>query len=435
MLEIGCGTGELLAAVAPSYGLGVDISPKMIEIAGNKFPGLNFRAGDIEDLESLNINDTFDYIILADTVGILEDVQKAFEKLHLFCHETTRIIVTYYNFLWEPILRLAEFLGLKTPTKIGSWLTPRDIENLLYLADMEVIKKENRLPFPKKIPYIHILLEFIGSLPVFNRLCISNYLVARPLIKKAISEDKKVSVIIPTKNEKGNIERAVRRLPALGSHTEIIFIDGHSADGTQEEIRRVMDSFPDLDIIFLIQNGKGKGDAVRKAFDHAAGEILMILDADLTVDPEDLPKFYNAIASGKGEFINGSRLVYLMEKQAMRTLNIMGNKFFSFAFSWLLNQHIKDTLCGTKVLSRDNYKQIASGRDYFGNFDPFGDFDLLFGASKLNLKIIEIPIRYKARQYGETQISRFRHGLLLLKMCLFAIGKLKLIKHNNNVVF
>jgi glycosyltransferase involved in cell wall biosynthesis len=235
------------------------------------------------------------------------------------------------------------------------------------------------------------------------------------------------SVIIPCRNEKGNIEDAVQRTPDMGKHTELIFVEGNSQDGTLEECERVKQQYPHKDITVLVQDGKGKGDAVRKGFSQAKNDVLMILDADLTVPPEDLPKFFEAILSGKGEFINGSRLVYQMEKEAMRFLNLLGNKFFSRAFTYLLEQRIRDTLCGTKVLWREDYDKILAGREYFGDFDPFGDFDLLFGASKLNLKIIEIPIRYRERTYGSTQISRFRHGLLLLKMIFFAMKKIKFI--------
>jgi len=270
------------------------------------------------------------------------------------------------------------------------------------------------------------VFEFIETLPIIKNLCVSNYIVARPIEKK-VEQEMSVTVVIPCKNEKGNIEPAVQRLPKVGSHTEIIFIDGHSEDGTPEEIKRVIEAYPDLDIKFLVQDGKGKGDAVRKAFDAATQDILMILDADLTVPPEDIPKFYNAIVENKGEFINGTRLVYPMEDEAMRFLNMLGNHFFSLVFTFLLNQRLKDTLCGTKVLRKTHYDDIVANREYFGDFDPFGDFDLLFGASKLNLKITEVPIRYKARTYGETQISRFTHGWLLIKMSFFAIGKLKLI--------
>jgi glycosyltransferase involved in cell wall biosynthesis len=235
------------------------------------------------------------------------------------------------------------------------------------------------------------------------------------------------TVLIPCRNEKGNIENAVKRLPNFCDDLEIIYVEGNSQDGTLDEIHRVIKAYPDKDIKVLVQDGKGKGDAVRKGFDNARGDILMILDADLTVPPEDLPKFYRAIVTGKGEYINGTRLVYPMDDQAMRFLNFWANRTFSVLFSWLLNQRFTDTLCGTKVLTKKNYEKIVSNRSYFGDFDPFGDFDLIFGATKLNLKVVEVPIRYAAREYGETQISRFRHGWLLLKMVFFAYKKLKII--------
>jgi len=290
-----------------------------------------------------------------------------------------------------------------------------------------VVKNDWRMLLPKQIPLISdITNRFIGPLPLVRRLCLCEYIVARPL-GLGNKREYSTTILIPCKNEKGNIENAVKRLPAFGGHQEIIFVDGHSTDGTPDEIKRIIDAFTDKDIKYFVQDGIGKGDAVRKGFSEASGDILMILDADLTVPPEELTKFYRAIEEDHGEFINGCRLVYPMDKQAMRLLNYFGNKFFGLAFTWLLNQRIKDTLCGTKVISKFNYEQIAANRDYFGEFDPFGDFDLLFGASKLNLAIVELPIRYHAREYGETQISRFSHGLLLLRMCLFAARKLKLV--------
>ncbi|WP_028586890.1 bifunctional class I SAM-dependent methyltransferase/glycosyltransferase family 2 protein [Desulfocurvus vexinensis] len=427
VLELGCGTGELLAALEPSLGVGVDLSPRMTELAAEAFPGLTFLTGDAENLAACGVEGTFDFIVVSDLVGHLEDVQACFENLRPFCTPETRVIVGYYNFLWEPLLELAERVGAKMPQRMGNWLSPLDIKNLLYLADFETVKTDRKLLLPRRVPLLSPLAEALGSLPLVNRLCLSDWVVARMRERAEVDDDLSVTVLIPCRNERGNIEPAVRRTPELGSHTEIIFVDGHSQDGTPEEIRRVMAANPDKDIKFLVQDGKGKGDAVRKGFAAASGDVLMILDADLTMPPEDLPKFYRAIASGKGEFINGTRLVYPMQDEAMRFLNLLGNKFFSLAFSWLLNQRLKDTLCGTKVLSRKDYERLVAGRAYFGDFDPFGDFDLLFGASKLNLKIVEVPIRYRAREYGETQISRFRHGLLLLRMCWFAMRKLKFV--------
>jgi glycosyltransferase involved in cell wall biosynthesis len=250
--------------------------------------------------------------------------------------------------------------------------------------------------------------------------------VARPIHLREIREFS-TTILIPCRNEKGNIEAAIKRIPPFGAHQEIIFVDGHSTDGTREEIERVIKAYPDRDIKLMIQDGQGKGDAVRKGFSVAKGEVLMILDADLTMPPEDLPKFYRALAENHGEFINGCRLVYPMERQAMRFLNLLGNKFFSMMFTWILNQRFKDTLCGTKVLFRKDYEKIQANRDYFGDFDPFGDFDLIFGAIKQNLKVVEVPIRYRERIYGRTNIRRFRHGWLLLKMTLFAYRKIKAI--------
>jgi len=421
VLEIGCGTGDLLAGLQTKKSIGVDISPKMIEVARKKHPALKFYEMDAEEL---SLEEKFDYIIASDLISFLYDIKKAFVKWHKVCEPNTRLIITYYNFLWYPVISLAEKLRLKMPKAIHNWLSPNDVKNILYLADFEVVKTGGILLFPRYIPVVSTVInKYIARLPGFNRLCLVNYIVARPIPKQI--ENHTVSVIVPARNEKGNIEPLIKRFPALGKQTEIIFIGGGSSDGTNEEIQRLLPLNNDKNIRFLIQKGIGKGDAIRLGFENATGDILMILDADLSVAPEDLTKFYEAIACGKGEFINGSRLVYPLQEESMRFFNVIGNKFFSLTFSWLLDQRIKDTLCGTKVLFKKDYDDIKNGRAYFGDFDPFGDFDLLFGATKLNLKIIELPVRYYARTYGKTNISRWRHGWLLLKMTFFATRKLK----------
>ena len=239
--------------------------------------------------------------------------------------------------------------------------------------------------------------------------------------------DPAVSIVVPVRNEAGNIPCIFERLPEMGAGTELIFVEGHSTDDTVAAIERAIAENPGRRCTLLRQTGRGKGDAVRLGFGAARGDVLMILDADLTVRPEDLPRFYQALACGKGDFINGVRLVYPMQEQAMRFFNLLGNKFFSLAFSWLLGQPVKDTLCGTKVLSRAHYQRIAANRAYFGEFDPFGDYDLIFGAAKQNLKIIDMPIRYQDRTYGATNIDRWRHGLLLFQMLGIAALRLKFI--------
>ena len=425
VLEVGCGIGQLLAALRPARGVGLDISPEMVRVARQRDSRLEFR---VRDVEALDLEEKFDYVVVSDLVGFLYDVQRGFENLRSVCTPRTRLVVSYYNFLWEPVLLLGEKLGLKPKQPVQNWLTASDLENLLNLAGFEVIRKVSRVLLPIRIPVISTLCNrWLANLPLFRRLALVFVLVARPKPAPRAT-DYTCSVVIPARNERGNIEAAVRRTPRLGTRTEIIFVEGGSNDGTLEEIQRVIRATPERDITLVRQgSGRGKGDAVRRGFAAATGDVLMILDADLTVAPEALPRFYRTLVTGEGELVHGSRLVYPMQHQAMRSLNILGNKLFSLIFSYLLDQRFKDTLCGTKVLFRADYEQIAANRSYFGDFDPFGDFDLLFGAAKLNLKIVEIPIHYFARTYGNTNISRFRHGWLLLKMSLFAMRKLKFV--------
>lgn len=425
VLDLGCGTGDLLAALRPSRGVGVDFSKEMIAVARNKYPNLEFVAGDVEDAETIaGLSGPFDVIVLSDTIGALDDCQITLSHLHRLCHSDTRLVVAYYSRMWEPLLKVAERLGLKMPQMTQNWLSTEDIANLLSLSDFEVVKREWRQLIPRRMLGLGTLVNrYVAPMAIIRRACLRNYVIARP--RAAREPRASVSIVVPCRNERGNIEPVVLRTPRFCEDIEIIFVEGHSLDGTREEIQRVIKAYPKLDLKLITQPGKGKGDAVRAGFAQARGDVLMILDADLTVPPEALPRFYDALVSGKGEFINGSRLVYPMESQAMRFLNLVANQAFSWLFTWLLNQRFTDTLCGTKALRKRHYEMIARNRRYFGDFDPFGDFDLIFGASKLNLKILEIPIRYSSRVYGETQISRFSHGWLLLRMVVFAFRKLK----------
>ncbi len=427
ILEIGCGTGELLAKINGNRKTGIDFSEGMIREAQSQFPDIEFICMPAEDI---TLNRKYDVIILSNLVGYLLDIQHVFEELQKVSHDETKIIITYYNIVWEPTIKFAEFIGIKKKGPKQSWLSSRDLANLLYLSNFEVYKQNSSMIFPFYIPLISSFLnKFVSRLPVFNWFALNQYTFAKPMANtNVVDVGKKYSttVLIPARNESGNIENAILRMPDFGKHIEIIFVEGNSTDDTWMKIQEIQNKYKEThDIKILQQPGKGKGDAVRAGYNVATADILMILDADLTVPPEQLPKFYNAIAQNKGGFINGTRLIYPMEKNAMRTLNTMGNKFFSMAFSWLLEQPVKDTLCGTKVMFRKDYMRLAANRSYFGNFDPFGDFDLLFGAFKLNLKIIDMPIRYQERIYGDTNISRFKHGLLLLKMWWFALFKIK----------
>lgn len=430
VLEVGSASGQSLAAVNPSLGVGIDINPYLVEDAQKNYPDLKFYNFDVETgtgFDELTASgQTFDYIICSDLIGSLDDIQSVFKKLNAVSHERTKIIVTYYNYFWNPILKLGSALRMKMKEGEQNWLYIDEIQNLLYLTDYEVYKRGSLLLFPKKIPLVSTFFNsFLAKLPILKRLCLVGYVIANYKQDELENSEYSVTVQVPCRNEEGHIEEILERIPDLGSHTEIIFVEGNSTDNTYGKIEEVIKANPDKDIKLFRQDGKGKGNAVRKGFENASCDILMILDADMTVAPEDLTKFYEALKKEKGEFINGTRLVYQMKDKAMRPLNKLGNIFFSKMFSFLLDQRITDTLCGTKVLFRSDYQKLIENRKYFGDFDPFGDFDLLFGAAKLNLKMVEIPIRYGERKYGDTNISRFRDGWLLLKMCFFAMRKIK----------
>ena len=422
VLEIGCSEGHLLAALQPGRGVGIDFSQEMLNRARKNYPNLEFICADAHDLPE--IKDQFDVIILSDLVNDLWDVQRVFEQIKPLCHPRTRILMNFYSRLWQAPLSAARSLNLATSNLYQNWLTRDDINALLVLAGFETITSSREILFP--LPLGGFANRFLVRLWPFNHLALSNFLIARPAAEP-VQEQPFVSVVIAARNESGNIKSLFERTPKMGGKTEIVFVEGHSKDDTYAAIEREMAAHPSIPSQLYRQTGIGKADAIRLGFEKARGDVLMILDADMTVPPEDLPRFYEALVSGKGEFINGVRLVYPMEKEAMRTMNLIGNKFFSMAFSWLLGQPIKDTLCGTKVLWNKDYQLIAANRSYFGDFDPFGDYDLIFGAAKLNLKIIDLPIRYRERTYGTTNISRWKHGLLLLGMVSFAARRIKFI--------
>jgi 2-polyprenyl-3-methyl-5-hydroxy-6-metoxy-1,4-benzoquinol methylase len=425
VLDLGCGDGALLASLQPSFGVGVDFSLTAIQQARSHHPDLEFVCADVERLP---VGGTFDYVIVSNVVGYLIDVQEFFRNLSRVTHPASRVIVAYYNFAWEPLLKLAEALGLKTRQPLQSWLSNDGLANLVELADMELVKSGYRTPLPiGPAAVTRPVNSLLSAVPLVNRLGLISHLTARPKAGAATPRiaDPTCTVVIPARNERGNIRDAVSRMPTLGRHTEVIFVEGHSTDGTFEEIEAVIADHPEHDLKVVRQDGAGKGDAVRKGFELATGDVLMILDADLTVPPEDLQKFWTALVEERGEFINGTRLVYPMEDNAMRLANVAGNKVFSLIFSWILGERVTDTLCGTKVLWARDYQRIAANRKAFGDFDPFGDFDLLFGAANLGLKIREVPVRYRERRYGTTNIDRWRHGLLLARMALIGARKLR----------
>lgn len=423
VLEIGCGTGELLRHLPAREKVGLDISEQQIERARKRVPDAEFIHGDVKTIQESR---KFDYVIISETLNFVTDVQRLLSDAHRVATPETRLLINIPNTLWKPAFGLADLLGLRTSHPASSWLSLNDVQNLLALAEWTTIKTQARavIPVPGGWPG-RLLNRWLA--PLLPSFCLALFVVARATRPTTAKHAPTVSVVVPARNEAGNIEAAITRTPTMGEWTEFIFVEGGSRDNTWEEIQRVQKAYPDRRIKILQQSEIGKGNAVREGFAQAEGDILMILDADLTMPPEELPKYVNALIAGHCEFANGCRLVYPMEDKAMQFLNMIANKTFGLLFSWMLGQDLKDTLCGTKVLRRTAYERIAANRAYFGEFDPFGDFDLLFGADKLNLQIRDIPIRYRDRTYGATNINRWRHGWLLLRMVLFAARKLKFV--------
>jgi SAM-dependent methyltransferase len=427
ILEIGCGLGDLLASLEPARGVGVERDPRLAHAAQQRHPGLRIVCADAQTITPDSIAEPrpFDVILLTNTLNTLDDVQGALERLEAFCHPRTRLVVSFHNWLWQPLLKAAEAIGQRQPQPPESWLTPGDVRNLLDLAGWEVLKLGHRCLLPRRIPLLTPLANrWLSQLPGLEQLCLTHWLVARLAQRERCQPS--VSVVIPARNEAGNIAAAIERLPPLGRSTEVIFVEGHSTDDTWQRITAVCDRYSGpFRLKALRQQGRGKADAVWLGFDQAQGEILVILDADLTVRPEDLPRFIQAMAEGRGEFVNGCRLVYPRSDAAMPPLNRAANRFFAAVFSWLLRQRLKDTLCGTKVIWKADYDQLRAQRSSFSDFDPFGDFALLFGASKLNLKIVEVPVRYQERSYGSSNIAHVKEGLVLARMCAYAARKLR----------
>lgn len=427
VLEWGCGAGSLLAALEPSRGLGIDLSPRMLDKARARHgdnPSLEFRQG---DLQAGSPEEPFDAIVLDYLTGYLTDIQQGLENLRASAHARTRLYITSLNTVWRPVLAASQPLGFVMRQPPSNWLSTGDLVNLLELAGWEVIIKTTEILLPAGIPWLGPWVNrFLCRLPFVQHFGSTLLLVARPRQAPVLKGDITCSVVVPVRNESGNIRAALERIPTLGRRTEVIFVEGHSKDDTWEVVQRECAAYAGPHrVVFCQQPGKGKWNAVFTGFALAQGDVVVIQDGDLTAPPEDLPKFFAAVSSGTVEFANGCRLVYPMESRAMRFLNLLGNKFFAISLSAVLRQPVKDSLCGTKMLLRSDYERLLRRIKEFGDFDPFGDFNLLFGSSLLDLKIRDVPVRYKDRTYGETNISRFKHGWLLLKMTVFGLRKLR----------
>jgi hypothetical protein len=410
VLEIGCACGNLLDELEPGYGVGLDISPKMIEIAIRKYPRINFIKSMIEDYEP---GIKFDYVIISNLLEHIFDLYDFFNVLRPKISPSTKLIITGINPIWEPLMRLATSLRMRTPIQMKNFVTCKDIENILCVSGYEVIESGYRVFFPKKAPFIsYFLNKLIPRLPLFKNLCVAQYIIARPKQELRTDRSLSCSVIIPCHNEEGNVRGCVEKVPRMGDYTEILVVDDGSQDKTAAIVKDMQNKIKNLRLVSYTPN-RGKGHAVRTGFDSAKGDILIILDADMAVLPEELVKFYEVLASRQAEFVNGTRMIYDMAPGAMRFINFMGNKIFGIILSFIMGQRNTDTLCGTKAFYKSDYMNFRMGKC------PWGDFDLLFGAAKMKLKTVEIPVHYYPRLEGESKMKAFRHGMQLLKMCWY----------------
>ncbi|HKQ85335.1 MAG TPA: glycosyltransferase, partial [Candidatus Acidoferrales bacterium] len=425
VLELGCGQGDLLAALEPSRGVGIDLSEKMLERARERYPDFQFFQGDVQDALP---PEKFDFIILSDLLNDVRDVQSVLELVAQCSLPSTRIVLNAYSRLWQGPRWIARMMGAGKLQLDQNWLSRKDLENLLYLTGFETIRGFSEIIWPVKTPGLDTLCNrYLVKFGLFRWMGLTNFIVARPQPKGWSGPPPSVSVVIPAPNAAGNIRRIFEETPEMGLGTELIFVEGDSTDNTYESIEEEMRRWPNRRVKVLHATGEGKADALRLGFAHADGDLLMTLDAELTVSPQDLPRFYDAWYSGKGEVVNGVRLVYPTDGALVGFARVIGYKFFSVAFSWLFGQNVKDTLCGTKALSKSDYETIAANRAYLGDFDPFGDFDLLFGAAKYSLKIVDLPIRYQRPTDGTTSIDHWKRGWLLLKMVGTAMRKIKFV--------
>lgn len=429
VIDIGCADGSTLRACRPKSAVGIDLDSYAIAAARAANPEMTFIESPVESVTSVPLKSP-DYVLMSMLLDEVYDIQDVMKQVHSWCDRQTRVVVATYNRLWRPVLRLAEFLHLKTRAEGENYVPWIEVENMLALEGFEVTKRLDGVLFPVQIPLISSFLNrWVAPLPLFRSLSLVRITVARPLIPPTDSGPS-VSIVVAARNEAGHIEELIGRVPTMSDRQELIFVEGNSTDNTWDVLQRAVSmrsGSSSMRLRAIKQPGRGKGDAVRAGFDIATGDILVILDADISVPPEELPRFVKALEDNTCEFANGSRLVYPMDAKAMQFLNLLGNKFFGYLFSYLLGQPLRDTLCGTKVLWRVDYERIASNRQSIGELDPFGDFDLLFGASNLGLRIRDVPVHYKERRYGETNISRFSHGMLLIRMAAVAATRLKFV--------
>jgi len=409
VLELGSGVGDLLASLGPSSGMGLNFAQALTDRALQKHPQLEFHTVDVD---SVILPRSFEpqYVVMTNMLDYVYDVWDTMESLKPAIREQTLLIITTNNPLWAPLLRLASKLGLRFPESPRNFITNKDICSVLHLQGFDIVEDGFTLPVPKRIPVIGTLLNaVVPEVPILCFVSSVQYIAARPRVARPPLS---CSVVIPCHNEAGNIQECLRRVPQMGSWTEIVVVDDGSTDETCEKVKEIMVHDSRVRLIVLEKN-QGKAGAVRAGFEAANGDVLMILDADMAVTPEELLKFLAPLQEGTADFVNGTRLVYPMQGKAMKVANFIGNKGFCFLASKVIRQRVSDTLCGTKVFLKRDYLRMP-----LGGVERWGDFDLLFGAARLKLRILEIPVHYTERRAGKSKMRVMVDGWYFLWACL-----------------
>jgi SAM-dependent methyltransferase len=422
ILDVGCGRGDVLAELKPAGGVGIDLSQAMVEAAAAEFPNLSFRHAAVEDFDG---EAGFDAALLINTAEYTFDMGAVIARCHRALRDNGKLLLTTANPLWSPVFHFASRLGLRIPECERLFVTNEDLVNLLRLHGFDVVYKRMSLLVPKYIPFLSDFLNNTWSrIPILRLLSSTQFIVARKV--PAARREYSVSIVVPCYNERGNIERCIREVRKIGSRTELLFVDDGSKDGTAEAVDPALN--PDIDVrVIRYTPNRGKGHAVTMGFNAASGDIVMILDADLTTMPEELAPVYEAFAAGHAEFVNGTRFIYPMEGRAMKWANYVGNKMFNILVSLVMECRVSDTLCGTKAMFRRNYISMEMGRD------PWGDYDFLFGAAQQRLLIRELPVHYRERLAGFSKMNSMKHTVNLLRMCWHGFFQVKTMRPLENV--
>lgn len=404
----------------------LEIIPDIEDKLFDRVPGKNKDS--VNSIQSSN-PDECNLTILNGTLNYHSDIQDLFYNLYKSMNRRDRIVSICYNSYFSWLYKIATVLKLRTKKQQTSFFTENDIENFCKLTNFEIVKTKYALLIPFWIPIVSTLINKIASLlPIIRNFSLVSIYMMRPV--KKYEHNPKLSVVIPARNEEENLVTIIDEIQKMEDiPLEIIFVEGHSQDKTWDVIQNNLTKYKDkplLDVKGFQQTGVGKNDAVKLGFENCTGEVITILDADKTVDPAELYKFYTAYRDGKGDFINGCRLVYPMETEAMRFLNLLGNAFFAKTVGHVSSLNISDSLCGTKMMAKKDHDRLIEWRKDFGDIDPFGDFDLLLFAGVVGLGSVDISIRYRSRTYGSTQISRFIHGFKLLQIVVYSFFKVKI---------